>query len=65
MTPKNEKKATLTVKRIGSPIRRDSRQREYLKALGLKKMNTTKELLDTPHVRGLIAKASHMVEVIG
>lgn len=56
--------ATITVRMIGSPIRRDSRQREYLKGLGLKKMNQTRELVDTPEVRGLIRKANHMVEIV-
>ncbi len=55
---------TVTVKMIGSPIRRDSRQREYLKGLGLRKMGSTRTLQDTPHVRGLIVKAQHMVEVV-
>ena len=56
--------ATVTIKMTGSPIRRDSRQREYLKGLGLKKINQTRELMDTPEIRGLIAKAHHMVEIV-
>lgn len=54
----------LVVKQIGSPIRRDSRQRLYLKSLGLGKINRTRVLQDTPAVRGLIVKLSHMVEIV-
>ena len=62
---KEEAVATITVKQIGSPIRREAKQREYLKALGLGKMNRVRELKDTPGVRGLLVKAAHMIEVIG
>ena len=56
--------ATVTVKQIGSPIRRPAKQRETLKGLGLNKMNRTRTLEDTPAVRGMIAKVSHMVEIV-
>jgi large subunit ribosomal protein L30 len=56
--------AKVVIKQIGSPIRRDSRQQLYLKSLGLGKMNRTRELDDTPAVRGLITKLKHMVEVV-
>ena len=56
--------AKITVKQVGSPLRRDSRQKLYLKSLGLGKMNRTRELDDTPAVRGLITKLRHMVEVV-
>lgn len=61
---KNKTNATLVVKQTGSPIRRDSRQRLYLKSLGLGKINRTRELQDSPAVRGLITKLSHMVEIV-
>lgn len=55
---------TIFVKRTGSPIRRDARQREYLKGLGLSKMNQVRELIDTPEVRGIVRKAQHMVQIV-
>ena len=55
---------TIVVKQIGSPIRRPAKQRQTLIGLGLNKMNKTRELEDTPSVRGMIAKISHMVEII-
>ena len=56
---------TIVVKQIGSPIRRPAIQRETLKGLGLNKMHRTRELQDTPEVRGMIAKVQHLVKVEG
>lgn len=56
--------ATIKVKQIGSPIRRDGKQRLYLKSLGLGKINRIRELQDTPAVRGLITRLQHMVTVV-
>lgn len=64
MANKEKAKKTVTVRQIASPLRRDARQSLYLKSLGLGKMNRTRQLLDTPAVRGLISKVSHMVEVV-
>ena len=58
-------KKTLTVKQIGSPIRRDNVQRATLIGLGLNKMNKERELIDTPEVRGMINKVPHLVRVVG
>lgn len=55
---------TIVVKQIASPIRRPAKQRATLIGLGLNKMNRTKELEDTPSVRGMVNKISHMVEII-
>lgn len=55
---------TIVVKQIGSPIRRPAEQRATLVGLGLNKMHKTRELEDTPAVRGMISKISHMVEII-
>lgn len=38
-------------------------QRETLKGLGLRKMHQTRELEDTPAVRGMCQKISHLVKV--
>ncbi len=55
---------TIVVKQIGSPIRRPAVQRETLKGLGLNKMNRTRELEDTPAVRGMVNKIPHLVVII-
>ena len=56
---------TIKVTQTGSPIRRTKDQRATLVGLGLNKMNRTRELQDTPEVRGMIAKVKHLVSVEG
>ena len=55
---------TIVVKQTGSPIRRPAKQRATLVGLGLNKMHKTRELEDTPSVRGMVRSISHMVENI-
>jgi large subunit ribosomal protein L30 len=55
---------TIVVKQVGSPIRRPQDQRATLIGLGLNKMHKTRELEDTPSIRGMVRKVSHMVEII-
>ncbi len=54
---------TLKITQTGSPIRREKGQRATLVGLGLNKMHRTRELEDTPEVRGMIRKVAHMVSV--
>ena len=54
---------TLRVTQTGSPIRRPTDQRATLIGLGLNKMHKTRELADTPEVRGMIRKVQHMVKI--
>ena len=55
---------TIIVKQVGSPIRRPKEQRATLVGLGLNKMHKTRELEDTPSVRGMINKIPHLVEIV-
>ena len=55
---------TIVVKQIGSPIRRPKEQRDTLKGLGLNKMHRTRELEDTPSVRGMVRKSPHLGEIV-
>ena len=55
---------TVTVEQIGSPLRRDPKQRQTLIGLGLNKMNRRRTLEDTPAVRGMIRKVQHLVRVV-
>ena len=55
---------TIVVKQIGSPIRRPAKQRQTLIGLGLNKMHRTRELEDTPSLRGMVNKIPHMVQII-
>lgn len=59
-----DKKKTITVEQIGSPLRRPDKQRRTLIGLGLNKMNRKRTLEDTPSVRGMINKVSHMVRIV-
>ncbi|MDE2738035.1 MAG: 50S ribosomal protein L30 [Paracoccaceae bacterium] len=54
----------IVVKQIGSPIRRQAKQKAILKGLGLNKMHRVRELEDTPSIRGMVHKIPHMVEIV-
>ncbi len=56
-------KKTLVVTQIASPIGRRKDQEATLKGLGLNKINRTRELEDTPSVRGMLTKVHHLVRV--
>lgn len=63
MAAKKKSSETVTVTQIGSAIGRHRSQRATLKGLGLDKMHRTSTLEDTPSVRGMINKVSHLVRV--
>ena len=54
---------TIKITLTKSPIGAQPRQRKVIEALGLRKMNQTVELEDSPQVRGAIKKVSHLVTV--
>lgn len=56
-------KKTIRVTQIRSPIARPRSQRETLIGLGLNKLHRTRELEDTPAVRGMINKVRHLLRV--
>ena len=56
-------KKTIKVTQIASPIGKPKDQRATLIGLGLNKMNRTSILEDTPSIRGMIKKVSHLVKV--
>ena len=58
-----DQKLTLKVTQSGSPIGRRSDQRATLIGLGLNQVHRTRELEDTPAVRGMINNVSHLVRV--
>lgn len=63
MVSKSETARTVKVTQTGSPIRRTKDQRATLVGLGLNKLWRSRELEDTPAVRGMIAKVRHLVRV--
>lgn len=56
--------ATLRIRQIRSGIGCPVAMRETLKALGLRRINQEVERQDSPETRGMIAKISHLVEVV-
>ncbi len=59
-----DKQKTIVVEQIGSPIRRPGKQRATLIGLGLNKMHKRRTLIDSPQVRGMVAKISHLVRIV-
>ena len=59
-----DRKKTVRVTQIGSPIRRPKDQRQTLIGLGLNKMHRTRELPDTPSIRGMVAAIPHLVTIV-
>ena len=55
------KKVKIT--QVKSAIDRPQRQKLTLKALGIKKLNTPKEIEATPQVLGMIRKVNHLLKV--
>ena len=60
------KAATKTVKleQIGSANRRPADQQATLIGLGLNRIRKQSVLVDTPAVRGMIAKVAHIVRIV-
>ncbi|MFZ5547475.1 MAG: 50S ribosomal protein L30 [Pseudomonadota bacterium] len=59
-----EAKKTLTVKLVRSPIGCKTSHRDTVRGLGLRKVNSQRELEDTPSVRGMINKIAYLVQVL-
>lgn len=55
--------AKLKIKLVRSTIGRKKDQIATVEALGLKKIRSVVEKEDTPQIRGMINKVSHLVEV--
>ncbi len=56
--------ATIIVKQVRSIIGRPEAQRKVVKALGLGRIGKENEVGDTPAVRGMVAKVSHLVKIV-
>ena len=54
---------TIRVTQVASPIGRTQDQRATLVGLGLNKRHRTRELIDTPAVRGMINKVRHLLRI--
>jgi ribosomal protein L30, bacterial/organelle len=61
MSESSQKRVRVT--QVRSPIGRRADQRATLIGLGLNKINRSRELEDTPSVRGMIDKVRHLIQV--
>ncbi|HEU5293298.1 MAG TPA: 50S ribosomal protein L30 [Burkholderiaceae bacterium] len=56
--------ATIKVKLVKSPIGCKQSHRDTVRGLGLRRLNSVRELQDTPAVRGMVNKVSYLVQVL-
>lgn len=54
----------IRLKQVKSEIGSNSRQRATLRGLGIRRLHKVVEVEDTPALRGMINKVSHLVTVL-
>jgi len=54
---------TVRITLVHSPIGYSKRHKATVRALGLRRMHQTVEQVDTPTLRGMLAKVAHLVEI--
>ena len=55
---------TIKVKLVKSAIGCKQSHRDTVRGLGLRRLNSVRELQDTPSVRGMVDKVSYLVQVL-
>ena len=55
---------TIKIKQVRSTSGCKEDQRRTVRALGLNKINATREIADNESVRGMIFKVKHLVEIV-
>lgn len=60
---KEEPSKIVRITLLRSPIGYSERQKATVRALGLRRINQTVEHRDSPTLRGMIAKVSHLIDV--
>jgi len=61
---KNTASAKIRIQYFRSSIGFNTQQKLTVKGLGFGKLNTIRELTDTPSLRGMIAKVPHLVRIL-
>lgn len=56
--------STIKVKLVRSPIGCKVDHRATVRGLGLRKVNSVRELVDTPAVRGMVNKVGYLVQIL-
>lgn len=57
------KQKNLRITLVKSPIGYSQKQKDTVRSLGLKKMNQVVDQPDTPQIRGMVNKVSHLISV--
>ncbi len=55
---------TIKIKYFRSMIGRPESQKKIVRGLGFRKLNKVLEKPDTPEIRGMVNKISHLVEIV-
>ena len=63
-TKKTPASAKIRIQYYRSAIGFTEAQKLVVKGLGFGKLNSTRELIDTPAVRGMVAKVPHLVRIV-
>jgi large subunit ribosomal protein L30 len=53
----------IKITQVKSAIDRPERQKKTLKALGLKKLNASREIEATPQVLGMVRTVNHLIQI--
>lgn len=61
--PESHAGGKLKITLVRSPIGYAEDQKRTVRALGLRRMHQTVEQMDTPVIRGMVSKVSHLVKV--
>jgi len=61
---KTAKAKMLKIEQVKSPIGYNKKQREVLRGLGLRRIRHVVEREDSPAVRGMVRKISHLVRIV-
>jgi large subunit ribosomal protein L30 len=56
--------AKIIITQVKSTIKRPKRQKDTIQALGLGKINKSVEVEETPQIKGMVNKVSHLVTVV-
>ncbi len=60
----SDEQKTLRIEQVKSPIGYNKKQREVLRGLGLRRIRHVVERQDSPAVRGMVKKISHLVRIV-
>jgi large subunit ribosomal protein L30 len=63
MDSPNSNLKTVRITLVRSPLGYSQRHKATVRALGLRRMHQSVEQQDTPQLRGMVAKVSHLVKV--